>query len=47
MEAMDCPNGDGTGYTKDATGEEILCPMCDGSGFLVTSRDDCEGDRLP
>jgi DnaJ-class molecular chaperone len=47
MDAMDCLNCDGTGYTEDTTGEEILCPMCDGAGILVTSHDATDDDRLP
>ena len=43
MSDMACPNCDGTGYTQDASGEDIRCPMCDGAGVLLTE----EGDADP
>lgn len=36
---MDCPNGDGSGYTTDASGETVICPVCDGSGSLFDDED--------
>jgi hypothetical protein len=36
MPEMGCPNCDGTRHSQEAAGEEILCPMCDGIGSLVT-----------
>jgi DnaJ-class molecular chaperone len=39
---MNCPNCDGTGYTQDASGEEIICPMCNGTGVLITDEDDAD-----
>lgn len=40
MPDMECPNCGGTGYTQDAAGEAIVCPLCDGTGVLVTDEDD-------
>jgi hypothetical protein len=37
---MDCPNYDGTGYTQDASGEDVVCPLGDETGVLVTVEDD-------
>jgi DnaJ-class molecular chaperone len=34
MPAIDCPNCGGTGYEEDATGETIICTMCDGTGVV-------------
>ncbi len=41
---MECPNCAGTGYTLDATGEDILCPLCDGAGILFDDEDAPDGD---
>ena len=40
MPSLDGPNGDGTGYVKDAAGEEMLCPRCGGTGVLFLDEDD-------
>jgi DnaJ-class molecular chaperone len=36
MPSMDCPNCAGTGYEEDASGEDAICTMCDGTGVLLT-----------
>jgi hypothetical protein len=33
------PNCDGSGYTTDASGESVICPMCDGTGSLFDDED--------
>jgi DnaJ-class molecular chaperone len=40
MPSMDCPNCDGIGYTQDASGEDVICPLCDGTGVILSEEDD-------
>ena len=40
MADMTCPDCDGIGYTTDGAGEEILYPLCDGTGLQI-------GDESP
>jgi DnaJ-class molecular chaperone len=44
---MDCPNCDGTGYEEDASGEAVICTMCDGTGtlFVDESADATESEH--
>ena len=35
MADREYPKCRGTGYTLDASGEEDLCPMCDGTRILT------------
>jgi hypothetical protein len=35
----DCPNCDGSGYTTDASGERVICLVCDGTGSLFDDED--------
>ena len=42
MPSMDCRNCDGTGYEKDAAGEDIICSRCEGTGMLFV--DEGAGD---
>ena len=44
MPVMDCSNCDGSGYTEDAAGEEIVCPICDGTGVLYVDEGDPDTD---
>ena len=44
MPVMDCPSCDGTGYTQDAAGEEIVGPMCDGTDVLFVDEGDPDTD---
>ena len=39
MPSIDCPYCTGTGYTEDATGDEMICPRCDGTGVLFVDED--------
>ncbi len=41
---MTCSNCDGTGYTTDGAGEEILCPMCDGASILLGDENTTDAD---
>jgi DnaJ-class molecular chaperone len=41
---MDCPNCDGTGFTQDAAGEEVVCPMCEATGVLFDDEGDPDTD---
>jgi hypothetical protein len=38
MPVMDCPNCSGTGYTQDAGGELMVCPVCKGPASCSTTR---------
>ena len=48
MPLMDCPNCDGTGYTRDeTTSEAVICARCDGTGTLFVDEavDAIEGEH--
>ncbi len=36
MPSMECSHCHGTGYTEDASGEDVICARCDGTGVLLT-----------
>ena len=42
MAEMDCPSCSGTGSTQDAAGEDVGCPMGDGTGVLFMDEDDVD-----
>ena len=35
MPTMGCPNCSGTGYTQGAAGDDVVCPICGGTGILI------------
>lgn len=42
MPSMDCLQSDGSGYAEDAVGADIICPLCEGTGVVLTDEDQAE-----
>lgn len=39
MPSLDCLHCGGSGYAQDAAGEDMICPVCDGTGVVFVDED--------